>query len=223
MQKYDKIEKNVRRKLKMRKTFFMSVLAGMSIGLGGTVFLSVDNKVIGSLLFAIGLLTILASGFDLFTGKVCFVLDNKLSYIGRLLMIWFGNLVGTEIFANLLRFTRIYDGVSEKAQKLADIKLADTPLSVFLLGIGCGICIYIAVKLYRDTESTFKTVIVIFPVMVFILCGFEHCVANMFYFALCDSYTLKTLGYLMLMTLGNSVGGFLFPLLIKLAGKEKTK
>ena len=48
--------------------------------------------------------------------------------------------------------------------------------------------------------------------MVFILCGFEHCVANMYYFSVAGMWSGKALVYLLVMTLGNSVGGILFPL-----------
>ena len=66
-----------------------------------------------------------------------------------------------------------------------------------------------------------KALFVIFPVMVFILCKFEHCIANMFYFFLSGSFTVKTLGYLLIMTLGNSVGGLLIPAFTKLVGDKK--
>ena len=49
--------------------------------------------------------------------------------------------------------------------------------------------------------------------IVFILCGFEHCVANMYYFSIAGAWSMKTLGYVLVMTLGNSVGGVLIPLL----------
>ena len=58
----------------MKKTsgmFVRAVCAGASIALGGTVFLAVENKVVGSFLFSVGLLTVLVFGFDLFTGKAC--------------------------------------------------------------------------------------------------------------------------------------------------------
>ena len=62
---------------KLLKEFCSAVLAGMAISLGGIVFLSVENKVIGSLLFAVGLLTILAFKLNLFTGKAPYICQNK--------------------------------------------------------------------------------------------------------------------------------------------------
>ncbi len=205
----------------MKKTFLLALLAGLCIGLGGTVCLSVDNGVVGAALFSIGLLTILAFGFNLFTGKVGYALDNKPSYIGTLAVIWLGNLAGTGLMAALARFTRIYTVIEPKAQNLVDQKLADDPVSILLLAIGCGMCMFIAVDQYKKQDSMVKALFVIFPVMVFILCKFEHCIANMFYFFLAGSFTVKTLGYLLIMTLGNSIGGMLIPAFTKLASDKQ--
>ncbi|MBR1660418.1 MAG: formate/nitrite transporter family protein [Oscillospiraceae bacterium] len=59
-----------------------------------------------------------------------------------------------------------------------------------------------------------------FGIVTFILCGFEHCVANMYYFSMTDMWSLKALGYVLIMTLGNAAGGVIIPLLRK--WKEKT-
>ena len=58
---------------------------------------------------------------------------------------------------------------------------------------------------------------------VFILCGFEHCVANMYYFSVAGMWSWKTLGWVLMMTLGNSVGGVLFPLLRRILAEKKAK
>ena len=49
-------------------------------------------------------------------------------------------------------------------------------------------------------------------VMAFILCGFEHCVANMFYFSIAGIFSLKVFGYLLIMILGNSIGSIIIAL-----------
>lgn len=205
----------------MKKTFLLAVLAGLCIGLGGTVYLSVENPVVGAMLFSIGLLTILAFGFNLFTGKVGYALDNKPSYIGTLAIIWLGNFIGTGLMAALVRFTRIYAKLAPKVQGIVETKLNDNLVSILLLAIGCGMCMFIAVDQYKKQTSMVKALFVIFPVMVFILCSFEHCIANMYYFVLAGSFTLKTLGYLLVMTIGNSIGGLLIPAITKCAGDKE--
>jgi len=207
------------------KTLIPAILAGICIGLGGTVFLSLENGVIGALLFSIGLLTILAFGLNLFTGKVGYALDNKPSYIGTLAIIWLGNFIGTGLMALLIRFTRVYETLEAKVTPIAEQKLADNPVSILLLAIGCGMCMYIAVHQYKKQESMLRCLFVVFPVMVFILCKFEHVIANMFYFALAGFYTeapVKTFLYLVVMTAGNSIGGLLIPAAEKLNAKFDT-
>ncbi len=208
----------------MKKTLLLSILAGICIGIGGTVFLSVENKVVGAALFSIGLLTILAFEFNLFTGKVGYALSNNYRYIGTLALIWLGNFIGTGIFAFMIGCTRVYETLGPKVRDIVAVKLADDPLSIFVLAIGCGMCMFIAVDQYKKRTSMVKALFVIFPVMVFILCSFEHCIANMFYFAMAKSFTVKTLIYLVIMTLGNSLGGLLIPFISLLSDtKQITK
>lgn len=76
----------------MKKIFLSAILAGAVIAFGGTVFLSVENTVIGSLFFTIGLFVVCTRGLHLFTGKVCYVFDNDAAYAKTLPVIWLGNL-----------------------------------------------------------------------------------------------------------------------------------
>lgn len=196
------------------KTLLKAVLAGICIGLGGTVFLSLDNKVLGSLFFTIGLFVICTQSFNLFTGKVCYALENKLSYILDLLIIWIGNFIGTFLTAKVLLLTRIGLSIQEKAITLTNIKLNDSLLSIFILAVFCNICIYIAVDGYKNNPHEIgKYLALFFGVMVFILCGFEHVVANMFYYSLNEVFTIDMFVSLLVMTLGNACGGLLIPLI----------
>ncbi len=203
----------------MKKTFIPAILAGLCIGLGGTIFLSVESSLAGAFLFSLGLLTILSFGFNLYTGKVGYLLDNRPSYLGTLGLIWLGNLVGTGLFALALRFTKTYGSLFERASGVAEGKLNDSPISVFLLAVGCGFCMYIAVQSYKMQEGIQRVILVVLPVMVFILAKFEHCIANMFYFWiywLGGEFTVKSVVYLVVMTLGNSVGALIIPAAMKL-------
>ena len=204
--------------MKKRLAVFASgVLAGISIALGGTVFLSLDNKVLGSMLFTVGLFTICTLGMHLFTGKVCYVFDKDKSYALDLPFIWLGNLAGTWLSAQALRATRVGPALAEKAATLCDTKLNDGLLSIFILAVFCNILIYIAVEGFnKNPHELGKYLSLFFGVMVFILCGFEHCVANMFYFSVAGAWSGKTFLYLLVMTLGNAVGGVLLPLLRKI-------
>ena len=198
------------------RQFFSAILAGMLIGMGGTVFLSQSNPVVGSFLFAIGLFTIVVFQLHLFTGKVGYTPFQKTVYLIELAITWLGNLVGTGITACMVRNSRIYEGMAERVTGIAEVKLADNFLSIFLLAFFCGMLMFIAVDCFRNVQgSTLRFIGVFIPVMVFILSGFEHVIANMFYFSLAGAWSAHCVAAIIVMTLGNAVGGMLIPVYLK--------
>lgn len=210
------------------KTFFESfikgALAGVCIALGGTVFLLTDSRLAGALLFTVGLFTICTFGFSLYTGKICYVFERDGKYALALIPIWLGNLAGTVAVAELELLTRQGAAIAEKAKALAQTKLDDGLLSIFILSVLCDVLIYIAVEGFSSIpHQAGKYLALFFGVVVFIMSGFEHCVANMYYFAAASSWTWKTLLRVVVMTLGNSVGGVLIPLARMLAGRLAKK
>lgn len=213
------MEKNDRTIVRFARIFISAVLAGACVGLGGLVFLSLDNKVLGALFFAVGLFTICTFKLHLFTGKVCYVFSNGKEYALQLPVIWLGNWLGTYLMAQAGLFTRNSAAISEKAAALCQVKLDDNYLSLFILGILCNILIYIAVEGYqKNPHELGKYLSLLFGVTVFILSGTEHSVADMFYFSAAKMWNGKTLSVVLTITLGNACGGVLMPLLRKLAG-----
>lgn len=195
------------------KALFKSFLAGIMIAIGGTVFLSIENKVIGASLFSIGLFGVLIYNLNLYTGKIGYLITNfNLKYIKELIITLIGNFIGACSVGFILRYTRIYDNIYEKALSLANIKLNDSLMSIFILSIFCGLLMYFAVNGFKKQTDFGKYLVVYLGVAVFILCGFEHCIANMYYFSVADIWSLKTLGYTGIMVLGNSLGSFIIPL-----------
>lgn len=198
------------------RQFVSAVLAGMMIGMGGTVYLSQSNPVVGSFLFAVGLFTVVVFQLHLFTGKIGYLPFQNLTYLTELLITWTGNLVGTFITATMVRNSRIYEGMAERVEQIAAVKLNDGFLSIFLLAIFCGMLMFIAVDCFKTQKgSTLQFIGVFVPVMVFILSGFEHVIANMFYFSLSASWSGHCFVSVLVMTLGNSIGGMLIPLYLK--------
>lgn len=192
--------------------FVLAVMAGVCIAVGGTVFLSLESKVLGAFLFTVGLFSICVNGFNLFTGKVGYTLDNPPKYLLYLANVWLGNLVGTWAAATLLGLTRVGAALQTKAAALCDVKLADGALSIFILAIFCNLLMYIAVDGFKNNAHEVGKYLGLFlGVVVFILCGFEHCVANMFYFSMAGAWDMHTLIWLLIMTAGNAVGGLLIP------------
>lgn len=198
-----------------------AVLAGVCIAIGGTAYLSVENKVAGALFFTVGLFTICVFGLHLFTGKVCYVFQNDGRYALDLVLIWLGNLAGTFLAAQLERWTRIGAPLAARAAELCQVKLEDDLGSIFLLAVFCNIMIYIAVEGFARAPHDLGRYLALFlGVAGFILCGFEHCVANMYYFSLAGAWSGRTLLYLLVMTAGNAVGGVLFPLARRLGQRK---
>ena len=196
----------------MAKIFLSALLAGAVVAVGGTVFLSVENTVVGSLFFTVGLFVICTRGLHLFTGKVCYAFDNDLSYAKTLPVIWLGNLAGAVLTAAAEQFTRL-SALDVRAQAICQTKLAEPLGGAFILAVLCNVMIYIAVEGYRSNPHELgKYLALFFGVCVFILCGFEHCVANMYYFTMGGAWSARTVLYLLVMTLGNAAGGVLGPL-----------
>ncbi len=202
------------------KLLLSASLAGLCISFGGAVYLLAENKILGAFLFTIGLFAICTMGFHLYTGRVCYLFDNKPSYIFDILIIWFGNLAGTYVGAKLQLLTRYGNALSTSANTICNMKLSDNLLSIFILAILCNAMIYFSVDEFKTNKHELGEYLALFfGVVVFILCGFEHCIANMYYFTLASVWSLKTIGFLLVMTLGNAVGGISFHCLHKLVSK----
>lgn len=197
---------------KYLSVFVDAIIAGICIAIGGIAFLSIENSVVGALFFTLGLFTIVTRQYNLFTGKVCYVFDNKPSYLLDVVIIWIGNLAGTYLTGALVKATRIVK-ICERAETMCQTKLNDNLLSLFVLAIFCNMLIFIAVDGFKNNEHHVgKYLSLFFGVAGFIVCGFEHCVADMFYFTVGSAWSGKTFGCLMIITLGNIVGGLLLPL-----------
>lgn len=197
--------------MKSVKTFVSAVLGGACIGFGGTAFLSLDSKVLGALFFTVGLFVICTFGLNLFTGKVCYVFQKDRAYAWNIPLIWLGNLVGTGVVAAMMQMTR-NASIADKAAALCQVKLEDSLLSLFILGVLCNIFIYIGVEGFNHNPHELgKYLSLFFGVMVFILCGFEHCIADMFYFSMAGAWSSCAVVRLFVITMGNAVGGIIFP------------
>lgn len=204
------------------KYLLKSILAGIMIAIGGTVFLSLDNKILGSLFFSIGLFGVVVYGFNLYTGKIGYLVNNfNFKYVRELIITLIGNFIGTFFVGFILRFTRIYDLINKNAIKIVDVKLNDNIISILILSVFCGILMYFAVNGYKEIKDDGKYLAVVYGVVVFILCGFEHCIANMYYFAVAGAYDTHTILYLLIMILGNSIGGCLIPIFNLFINKDR--
>ena len=199
------------------RTLVNAVLAGLFIGLAGTVYLSVPDKFAGAFLFGFGLLTIVCCGFKLYTGAIGYLVNQGRkagSYAVLLAVIWAGNWLGTWLVGTALRCSRVGGELSRKAASLCAAKVADSWISLLVLGFFCGILMYLAVESFRRKDELpvpGGILMVFLCVMIFILSGFEHCIADMYYFSVAGAWDAGSLGKILIITAGNSLGGFLLP------------
>ena len=112
-------------------------LAGIAISIGGCVYLACDVKWVGAIMFSVGLLTVVAFGFDLYTGKVGYVVENPPSYLKNILVIIIGNFIGCLFIGLMMPY--------DNAPALVDGKLALEWYTVIFKGLMCGILMFIAV------------------------------------------------------------------------------
>lgn len=183
------------------KCLVRAILAGMMIGIGGCVYLGCEVKWVGAILFAVGLFTIFSFRLDLYTGKVGYVFDNRPPYLVYLLVVIIGNFIGCLILGLMMPL--------DAASALAERKLADYDfLRVLFKGVLCGMLMFIAADCYKNTKSFIATFVC---VPVFILAGFEHSIADMFYFCSAGAFSVESLVFIITVLIGNAIGGFLIP------------
>ena len=225
--------------LPVSRMFVLAIFAGMFISIAGasaTIASSaVDNasisRLINSLIFPAGLVMVVLAGSELFTGN-CLVLISVikkevkvLSFLKCLAVVYIGNLVGSLLVTLLFVYGHtpdLYEGAL--AQTLVTTAAAKTSLSfqdAFIRGILCNFLVCIAVWITAGGQNAVDKVVGLYPpIFVFVLGGYEHCVANMFYIPagiMCASeYGIAAEGLnwgaffinnLIPVTLGNIIGG----------------
>lgn len=209
----------------------MALLSGFMIGIGGTASLLANatlgawGKLIGAMLFSLGIYAIVTYGMKLFTGMVADIPSMGVHSLWRLPLCFIGNMLGVAIVAVLVYHSALRSVVVPQGQSVIAAKLAldGWGLKSFCSAILCGWLITLSVwaSKYAPKKNLSASIEVLFPVVVFAFCGFDHSVANMLYFYFFGEVSWRVLGYILASVAGNIVGGVLLPLVILL--KEKAK
>ena len=193
----------------MIKKILSGACAGICICMGGAVFLSCDNRYVGAVLFCVALICICVKGYSLFTGKIGYIYSqHDKEAVSSLLLGLLGNAIATIIGGIIL--SAAISKIGETARTICDSKLTQSVLSCFVRACGCGILMYLAVSVFREKNSPIG---ILFCIPVFILSGFEHSIADMFYFAASGIVSIKAFGYLCVVILGNSIGALILPVM----------
>lgn len=189
-----------------------AVLAGMALAIGCTAYVTVEHAALGSFLFSIGIFTIVTSGMALFTGKLCFLLDEGGPALSDLLVYWIGNLVGVAAVGYALRLTRLAPTITVRVAACCEARLNDSWLSIFLLGVFCNFLVCMGVQNYKHKRDELGRYIGLFlSVTVFVTCGYEQSIADMYYFSLASQWGVGALRVVLLASLGNLAGGLVIP------------
>ena len=157
----------------MKSIISSSVLSGIAIGTAGFGYLASGKDIVGAVLFAFGLATVVHYSLKLYTGTAGFIRRGEL---GTLFLILFFNLVGCALMGLMARCSPL--PLQETAQDILEGRLAMGALRGGVLSIGCGFIMTTAVTFARQD----KMLPLIFGVPLFIVCGFPHCVADGFYY-----------------------------------------
>ncbi|MDR1184613.1 MAG: formate/nitrite transporter family protein [Coriobacteriales bacterium] len=229
------------------RAFILAVMAGLFIGMGGMYMLLIKSdatlpyvasQLLGGLGFCLGLFLVVAAGAELFTGNclmVCGALSNRLKW-GAMFKSWsivyLGNLIGSLLLAALLFFAGYASGnaggIGNAMITVAASKVAQPFLVLLLKGIMCNLLVCLAVWICFASRTIIdKFVAILLPISAFVACGFEHCVANMFFlpmgllmkmsgFDYAGPADMDALGFgsaltnLTAVTIGNIIGGAVF-------------
>lgn len=191
------------------KDMFKGWLAGFVIGLAALVYLcyfgfTLGYTALGAFLFSFGLYAVLDEGMNLVTGKFGTFYDGSWSF-RQILLIFVANLIGVGTAFLIRRLDAHPELIYEAAKPIIAARDAKFWYQHILAGIGCGACIQIAVYNYKKTPSFWG---VCLPVMVFILCGFEHCIADSFYYCW-GVFAWQHILQVFLVFIGNFIGSTL--------------
>jgi formate/nitrite transporter FocA (FNT family) len=212
----------------------LGIFAGVAIAIGGTASLLACNlmsglwgKFVGAVLFSLGMFTVITYGLKLFTGMVAGIPTMGVKNMWQLPVCFIANTIGVVLFAVIVRYSFIGEQVCSQAQTIISGKFDSDlwALKTFLSAIACGLLITFSVwsPRYVGSKKLSASVGVMFPIIVFVFCGFDHSVADVFYLCLSGTVTLQAVGYVLLAILGNIVGGVLFPLVMLFIDKNVNK
>ncbi len=192
--------------------------AGIMISIGGAVYLAAapESKIFAAVLFTVALLSICYRGYALFTGRVGFIVEShKKKDCSTLFLCLLGNAAATIACGYAIRYAIPATGAA--AEALCAAKLTQAIPATFIRAIFCGVLMYIAVAVYRENKSIAG---ILFAIPVFIIAGFEHSIADIFYFAVSGMVSGQACLFIWVVILGNSLGAMILPAL-NYKGKHK--
>ncbi len=182
-------------------TFRKAILAGIAIGLGGYVFLTLGGLA-GAVLFSFGLLAVVHYGMALYTGKAGYF--DSWKSVGILFsLILTGNVIGCFLIS-LVAWPSLCgsEAVQLAAQEIVEKRITAGYFANFIMAIPCGFIMTTAVEFARKE----KYLPLLFGVPLFIMCGFRHSIADAFYYLAACDFSVKLLVIWLIIVAGNFIG-----------------
>lgn len=213
--------------LPLGRMLVLAIFGGMFIALAGVAStwasMLVENlsikRLIAGCVFPAGLAMVVLTGAELFTGNnlmTIALLEKRITLKAMLrnwVVVYLGNFIGAAAIAAMAAWGGVFAGneavlVSAAAGKVLPFGAA------FFRGVLCNILVCLGVLMAgAGKDASGKVIALFFPVAAFVMAGYEHCVANMYYFTVAlfadgSAVTLgELLGNMIPVTLGNIVGG----------------
>jgi len=211
----------------------LGILAGIFIGFGahGDIILiqtlgSIDiglAKFMGAAVFPVGIMLVVMAGAELFTGNNLMALsvmtgkEKMIKVFKNWTFVYIGNFIGSIILAFLLSKSGLYgEAAALKAVAIAESKISITFSQAVIRGVMCNILVVLAVWMQTGAKDFIGKIFILwFPVMLFVLSGFEHSIANMYFIPLGKylggnfTWSQMWLNNIIPVTIGNLIGGAL--------------
>lgn len=172
-----------------------SIFAGVMIAIGATIYLNAPSRIIGAILFAIGLIIILEYKFSLYTGKVGAYRTS--ADFGPLAAVLGGNAIGC---LTMLAFP------STAAEAIWMAKLTAEPPIILVKAILCGMLIQFCVHQHKTQSRAVSIGSCLIAIPAFILAGFEHSIADMCFMISANAWSKESIGFVLLVAFGNALG-----------------
>ncbi len=218
-------------KLSIVQMIILGIFAGVYIGLGGQAAITISqsygaidlgmSKFLFAAAFPVGLMLVVICGAELFTGNNLMIMGclngnySSKDLLRNWVTVYIANFVGSVILAVLVANSGLMTGPAlEKAVAIANAKVAIPFMEAVIRGILCNVVVVLAVWMATAGKDIISKIFACwFPIMLFVLCGFEHSVANM-YFAPLGMFLGAPINWgqiwinnLIPVTIGNIIGG----------------
>jgi len=222
--------------MKYLKVFLLGIGAGIAIAFGGAAYTACTyygSEIAGSVLFSCGLLLVCSFGMKLYTGQIGKVFENKISFLLDLFIMYIGNVIGATGCGLLSSLTIPNDKYQDVVDKIAICKIVllnnvgNEWYKILILGFFCGILVYLGVEIFKKAEHGITKVVgLVLCVAVFVVAGYSHCVANMYYLGnslFIFKYPLESFLGILIATIGNSLGSIFTWLIFYICNFKKVE